>query len=468
MVPGGENLTQSNSAMDGCRTVHELLQSDQYEQAIEALSSMQMAVRRSGSIVLVPILDAACQICSACRQCRDEADWHQQASASAKQREEELRQQLDTILELVDERGTEGTPRALEHPRSTSAEHLSLWRRMLNWIGRSSFTQFPTQEVAIESPVEKGDQEEQVAEKADSRAADGQVATFAVLEQRGSAACVAEPEVPAASADRDHAPAPIVEQGSPLLVVYCLGSFQVHSNGIFIERWRGHKCRSVFKYLVLHRNQPVHHEILMDLFWRETSPKAARRNLHQAIYQLRRTLRLGGSDPEYVLYEDSCYTLNPEIVIWVDSEAFVAHYQAGQRLDHEERMPEAIQAYEAADALYGGEFMAEDRYEDWPLVHREYLRHAHLDILDRLSLYYFDQARFATCIALCQKILTKDRCREDAHRRLMRCYVHQGQRHMALRQYHLCMEALKEELDVAPMSATVELYRYIQENGVQF
>jgi DNA-binding SARP family transcriptional activator len=69
------------------------------------------------------------------------------------------------------------------------------------------------------------------------------------------------------------------------------------------------------------------------------------------------------------------------------------------------------------------------------------------------------------CVAYCQKILAEDSCREDAHRRLMCCYSRQGQRHLALRQYHTCVEALERELEVPPMPATQELYQQIQEES---
>jgi hypothetical protein len=36
---------------------------------------------------------------------------------------------------------------------------------------------------------------------------------------------------------------------------------------------------------------------------------------------------------------------------------------------------------------------------------------------------------------------------------------------MALRQFHLCVEALKEELKVAPSSTTKELYEHIRRHS---
>jgi DNA-binding SARP family transcriptional activator len=44
----------------------------------------------------------------------------------------------------------------------------------------------------------------------------------------------------------------------------------------------------------------------------------------------------------------------------------------------------------------------------------------------------------------------------------MRCYGWQGQRHLALRQYHLCVEALARVLDVSPMPETVALYHQVR------
>ena len=59
-------------------------------------------------------------------------------------------------------------------------------------------------------------------------------------------------------------------------------------------------------------------------------------------------------------------------------------------------------------------------------------------------------------------MLAIDPCREEAHRLLMRCYFSQDQTYLALRQYHICFEALKNELDIVPSKATRELYEMIQ------
>jgi DNA-binding SARP family transcriptional activator len=60
-------------------------------------------------------------------------------------------------------------------------------------------------------------------------------------------------------------------------------------------------------------------------------------------------------------------------------------------------------------------------------------------------------------VALCRQLVAGDPCREEAHRRLMRCYSRQGQPHLALRQYLACADALQRELGVDPEPATAGL-----------
>lgn len=121
--------------------------------------------------------------------------------------------------------------------------------------------------------------------------------------------------------------------------------------------------------------------------------------------------------------------------------------------------------YGAAEALYQGDFMEDELYEDWPQARRVRLRAMYLDIADRLSAFYIEQAQYTTAVALCQRMLARDDCCEIAHRRLMASYLAQGQRHLAVRQYQLCVQTLQDELDLSPSEETIAFYRRVIENG---
>jgi DNA-binding SARP family transcriptional activator len=147
--------------------------------------------------------------------------------------------------------------------------------------------------------------------------------------------------------------------------------------------------------------------------------------------------------------------------LWLDFKEFARYAQAGRRLEAAGQLSQAMAAYGIAEGLYQSDFLEEDIYEDWPSLQREHIRNLYLDVVDRLSEYYVRRGEYTAAIALCQKVLTQDDCCEEAHRRLMRCYLAQGQRHLAVRQYQTCVQALNEELGLTPSEETVALYRRI-------
>jgi DNA-binding SARP family transcriptional activator len=154
--------------------------------------------------------------------------------------------------------------------------------------------------------------------------------------------------------------------------------------------------------------------------------------------------------------------LAPDVRLWLDVEEFERRVEGGRRLEAAGEETGAIAEYKLAAELYRGDFLADDPYEEWPVLTREHLRLTYLDLLDRLSRLYFGQASYAACVAVCRRIIQRDNCREDAHVRLIRCYSRQGLTHLALRQYLACAAVLRAELDIEPAPATVRLQAAIR------
>jgi len=246
-------------------------------------------------------------------------------------------------------------------------------------------------------------------------------------------------------------------RSQPTLAIHCLGAFQAYTSDRLVEDWPGHKAMSLFKYLVLHRRRRIPKDVLYELFWPDTDPEACRRNLHQAIYSLRHAIRRCRPEIRSVLFEDDCYFLNPGVEIWVDAEEFEEHAAAGRRLDAAEQPNQAMAEYGRAEALYRGPLLEECLYEDWAAPERERLRETYTHVARRLAIGYIERHEYSAAIVLCQKELSLDRCDEDTHRRLMRCYDAQGQRHLALRQFRACAEALRADFNLAPSPETIAL-----------
>jgi DNA-binding SARP family transcriptional activator len=248
---------------------------------------------------------------------------------------------------------------------------------------------------------------------------------------------------------------------SPLLNAYLLGQFRVTINEVLVGSWTNARSRSIFAYLLLHCGQPVLRDALMETFWPEASAESARNSLNVAIYVLRHHLA-NTVDFPMILFHENTYRINPDVPVWTDIAEFEASVRNARQKEILGAGQEAVRGYEQAVSLYQGDFLSDSLFEDWTALERERLRVLHLDTLDHLSLVYFNQGQYAACISLCQRILSHDSCREDAHCQLMRSYSRQGQVHLALRQYQACVESLRSELDVEPSLATVQLYEHIR------
>jgi len=242
-----------------------------------------------------------------------------------------------------------------------------------------------------------------------------------------------------------------------------LGPFRVSLGDSAVESWPSGRGRSLFKYLLIHRDRPTSRDVLIDQFWPEALPEDGRNSLNVAMHGLRQAIR-AFTDMPVVSYrrDHAAYRLNPELQIWLDVDEFEQHVRAGHSYEAEHQFAPAVVSYEQATSLYQGDFMADDPYDEWPTLRREQLRLAYLDTLDRLGQIYFSQGQYAACANLCRLILARDSCREDAHCRLMRCYHRQGQLHLALRQYQICTRVLADELGVEPLPSTAQLAERIR------
>ena len=387
------------------------------------------AIGEGGSVVS-PILSALRELCVACEACYAEAEHHDRARDAAVSREQELRQDMLFVLEAL-------THAELPDRDASKEQACSAGRK--------------------EARAPPGERSPDLADFRRFQAHFAHKLDALILALEGEPDSRSVPRsgpVGEGAALRSRSP-PKRDQHS--VAAYCLGPFQVYLDDELVEEWPGHKALSLFKYLLLNRRRRVLKDVLYELFWSELEPEACRRNLHQAIYSLRHTLRRHRPHIRYLLFEDDCYFLNPELEIWVDVEQFDKHAIAGERLEVLRRPDEAMAEYGIAEALYRGHLLDECLYEDWVAVERERLRSAHVHLGGRLADMLIERRDYSASIVLCQKALVLDRCDEGAHRRLMQCYAAQGQRHLALRQFQACAEALRAEFDLAPSEETVAL-----------
>jgi LuxR family maltose regulon positive regulatory protein len=245
------------------------------------------------------------------------------------------------------------------------------------------------------------------------------------------------------------------------LDIYCLGPLKVYSSFKEVRHWQSMRSKSVFEYLITRKRTPVAKEILIETLWPGYDPRAAANNLKTAVYGLRQTLnQILGNDDSYpsILFSQGSYLINPEIELVIDAEEFERHWIEARRLEKQGEISEAMQKYEMTEALYLGDYLEDELYEEWTLLRREAIKDTYLFVLSKLADHSMSIADYESCIIYCQKILDKDPSREETYRRLMSCYSRLGQRNRALRWYENCCQAIQIELDTTPDKETTSLY----------
>ena len=270
---------------------------------------------------------------------------------------------------------------------------------------------------------------------------------------------------PNSSPLRDPPPSTLHPPPSVSLLVRLLGPFVLEVNDRPVERWQRGKAKSLCKFLVAHRSQPVTREGLMEHLWPEASPETASGRLKVTVHALRQIVNGGrpaGAAGDCILFEDGFYRVNPRLGVRVDTEEFQRHWEAGRACERRGDVPAAIAEFEQAEVLYRGDYLEEDLYEEWTQVRREYLKDVFLAVLTRLADNCLAEDDYDGCLARCHHILGRDNTREDAYRRLMLCHGRMGHIGQALGWYRLCTEILQRELELEPGPETESLHRLLR------
>ena len=175
-----------------------------------------------------------------------------------------------------------------------------------------------------------------------------------------------------------------------------------------VQDWRRSKARTLLKYLV-DRRHPVARDVLIDLLWPDNELRAANNSLRVTLHALRQVLGTwrdeSNEEQEYVVLDGGNFFLNPASHPRVDVEEFGTHFNAGFRLERNQRLPEALREYEAAEALYLGDYLIEDLYEEWSVARREQLKDQYLLVVTRLADHCLQDGDALGCIVRCHRIL---------------------------------------------------------------
>ena len=246
------------------------------------------------------------------------------------------------------------------------------------------------------------------------------------------------------------------------LTVNMLGPVQIvrdPARPLAADAWTTRRARDILCFITSRRHHRASKDTIIDTFWGETDLEVVEKNFHPTVSHIRKALN--SNQPlkqNFVLYREGDYQLSPEFSYRIDIEEFDRLMGEGENARRARNFEECIKAYEAAVALYRGEFM-QGSYEPWVDEQRVYYREQYLRLLESLAGVAQKMGDWLKSMQLAQRILHEDQFREDIHCLIMRAHGALGNRGAVREHYEGLKRLLQSELGVEPGSETRKLYQ---------
>jgi DNA-binding SARP family transcriptional activator len=252
----------------------------------------------------------------------------------------------------------------------------------------------------------------------------------------------------------------------PGLECHLLGKLSIQKGEAAIFEFESRKAEELLCYLLLNRERPRQREALAEALWGGDTGQQSKGYLRKALWQLQQALDSlpDGEAERLLLVEADWIRVNPSCELWLDVAVLEAAFGAVKGVSGRELSREQARQLEAAAALYRGDLL-EGCYQDWCLLERQRLQFWYLAALDKLMDYSEANQDYERGLAYGERVLRYDQARERTHARMMRLQYLAGDRTAALRQYELCRQALRQELDVEPGERIRQLYQQMRRDA---
>ncbi len=218
----------------------------------------------------------------------------------------------------------------------------------------------------------------------------------------------------------------------------------------------GAKPRALLALLLLHANEVVSRDRLIDALWGDRPPGTAGHSLDVQISRLRKAFE----PDELLLTQSGGYVLQVEPE-QIDVHRFERLLEAGRRANAAGKPAEALEVLEAALGLWRGAALADLSYETFTRTEIERLEELRLVATEERIEAELALGRHDTLIPELEALTAKHPLRERLRGQLMLALYRAGRQAEALRVYSDARKRLVDELGIEPGSALKELEQAI-------
>jgi DNA-binding SARP family transcriptional activator/TolB-like protein len=255
----------------------------------------------------------------------------------------------------------------------------------------------------------------------------------------------------------------------PKLRVHLFGEFRVLLNDQLLPPsvWPQRKTEALLKVLVAKRGRVFTQDQLIDLLFADLDIDKAVKSLYNRISELRKALEPNltrGNQSQYILrVGQGRYCFSDDVDCYVDTEAIDALLDNADGFKRLGRWSEAVHTYNEALALYEGEYLAEDRYEEWALDPRQSWHKRFEASTLELADCHAQLKQFVRAVACCDRVIAHQPSSEIPYRLKMMYLDELGRHNEVAATYAACESALKQAFDLEPTLETQTVYEDIVE-----
>jgi DNA-binding SARP family transcriptional activator len=239
-----------------------------------------------------------------------------------------------------------------------------------------------------------------------------------------------------------------------------LGGLRARRGDVVIDRFATRKTGALLARLAYYPDRIHSREELMELFWPEMDVDAARHNLRQTLFTLRRLMEPPGKSAEPVLLSDqSSIRLAPGYAL-TDVAEFESVLRVAKNSPTGERLEDLVQAAE----IYHGELLA-GHYDEWLLPERRRLEAAYLAAIQELQSLLLEAGDPLQAVQYALRAAAANPYEEETHCAVMRLYAAAGQTEAVQRHFVEFRNRLQDDLEEQPSETMCQLAEQLTEES---
>ena len=240
-----------------------------------------------------------------------------------------------------------------------------------------------------------------------------------------------------------------------------LGALEIRADDGRLGRVAGCRLRALLAFLLLHENEVVTRDALIEAVWDGVSPPSAEHGLDVLISRLRRVLG-PVTDEQRLRTVPGGYVLDV-LPGELDVDRFEDGVADGRRAFSEGRLADCVTVLRQALDEWSGAALGDVAYVGFASIRSRQLEELRLNTIEELSEAELLLGRHADAVTDLEAVLDANPLRERARAQLMLALYRSGRHAEALETYRTGRRMLADDLGIEPGEELRRLHREILE-----